>query len=47
MKVRYKDEFGNYYGPITINEAIENKYQNVLWDNGEETWIEYWQIKKV
>lgn len=28
MKVRYKDEFGNYYGPITINEAIENKYQN-------------------
>lgn len=30
MKVRYKDEFGNYYGPITINEAIENKYQNGL-----------------
>lgn len=28
MKVRYKNEFGNYYGPITINEAIENKYQN-------------------
>lgn len=28
MKVRYKDEFGNYYGPITINESIENKYQN-------------------
>jgi hypothetical protein len=20
---------------------------DVLWDNGEETWIEYWQIKKV